>query len=110
MEIFRRKTVGRSLFCVVLLAAWFGISVAVPVKSDMRADPKDIKEIFAAIPWPKGETDSLADNVGKKVRDAGHRRVLVDSIRNDKDNILDTANGYLRLDLGEGDFVVCTYF
>src|SRR5262249_34027301 len=103
------KTCGL-LFCVILLATCFGIGAAKNANSELRADPKDIKEIFAAIPWPKGETDSLADSISKKVRDAGHRRVLVDSIRNDKDNILDTANGYLRLDLGEGDFVVCTYF
>jgi len=110
MGILRRITVVRTcLLLFIILATCLGVN-ARKNGAELRADPKDIKEIFAAIPWPKGETDSLADNISKKVRDAGHRRVLVDSIRNDKDNVLDTANGYLRLDLGDGDFVVCTYF
>ena len=78
---------------------------------EIKSDPKNIREIFLTVPWPKAEKDSVTGQAIEKVGDFDHRRMLVDKIEPGKGNsVIDHANGYLRIDLDQSLYVVMTYF
>jgi hypothetical protein len=104
----------RFLCLIVLSVLWLGTSVygqASRTESEIRSDPKNIREIFLTLPWPKSEKDSVTGRVGEKVGAFDQRQKLVDQIALGKDNsVMDLANGYLKMDLQEGLQLVMTYF
>ncbi|HZS44529.1 MAG TPA: hypothetical protein VFC63_05460 [Blastocatellia bacterium] len=110
------RKVGLSLLLILCFAGVSFCQVTASAQtfrpdSEMRADPKDIREIFLTVPWPTGVADSLAGMTAQKAGDINQRkRLLYSMARAEGENVLDVANGYLKLNLGEGDFVVTTYF
>lgn len=99
---------NRIIWLIGLVALLSGISFAA---HSTASDPKNIREIFLTVPWPKGEKDSFAETMREKVGGPDHRQRLVDQVTSGNDkSIIDLANGYLKIDLGEGEYLVMTYF
>src|SRR4051794_17432646 len=105
----------KRLFCLIILFVfWSGLSVFAQMpraESEIRSDPKNIREIFLTVPWPKSERDSVSGRIEEKIGGFADRQRWIDQVVPGKDNsIVDLANGYLRIELGEGLYVVMTYF
>ena len=85
-------------------------------EAEMRAEPRDIREIFLTLPFPaKPEKDSLAEYYAGYIDTHDKRLKIIEnpfSNYSNYPNIFDLAHGYLRLNLWNepGQYIILTYF
>lgn len=105
------------LLVIVVLAAAAGPAMGQAQRAGAQAGPRDIREVFLAVPFP--ETDFIDDAVPLEnvLREPGRRRAVLEAaLARGAPNVLDLPNGYLRLRLpsdgpyGDSLDLVMTYF
>jgi len=109
----------RLLMATALAAGAAGPAVAQPARTEaqVRADPRDIREVFLAVPLPVVDwADDYFPLDSALATYARRRAVLDQALARGEPNVLDARNGYLRLRLAADPLacdsleLVMTYF
>lgn len=82
---------------------------------ELRAVPRDVREIFLTMPYPSAPKDSLAEAYADYMDTSEKRwRLLEEPFAKpgQYENTVDTTNGYLRLNLNDnwGQYIILTHF
>lgn len=113
-----RTTLSLILVAAVACAAFVTTAPAQSsrTEAEMRAGPRDVREIFLTLPYPAHpEPDSIGEDYADYMDTFDKRLALLERPYvkpGEYENVIDTADGYLRLNLTNnwGEYVTVAYF